>query len=313
MRDRLVQIRDAIRIGWTFASVGWLLLLSSCGSVDSTGGESTTIRTTVSAAKSIDGTTAITTSPRSTLLRPESSNSIEDTGTLESIRDLVVAPGRENKSAASNAERLAALNAVNDGRYEDAIAKLTPLHARNSSDTELLLGLAIAHSRMHRDVMAVVFLDRLLRIDPTAVQARLLRGSIRLNQRRFEIAKEDLLVACQGDHPSPRALVLCGAAHLQVGSYAEAEQYATRALESSTEDDAAALLTRSLARLWLRKVPDAESDLAELEKRSADSKEVEYLRRQVAAARAGAAAPTAGSGRPPRSPLEDSGAAKEPN
>ncbi|MBX3441672.1 MAG: tetratricopeptide repeat protein [Planctomyces sp.] len=181
--------------------------------------------------------------------------------------------------------------ALREGRRAEAIRLLEQLLRSNPGDRVVQLALANQLALEGRRLEAMSRLDRLIDADPGHLDARALRGSLRLQSHQYEGAASDLAMAATMESPPPLTLGLHAWAQLQIGRFAEAEEAASRALDQSGEDALQALQTRAQARVRLGRLDLAEQDVAELESRASTDPTTRALRQLLDRASRGAGSP----------------------
>jgi tetratricopeptide (TPR) repeat protein len=122
------------------------------------------------------------------------------------------------------AQITAAKRALRFGRLDSAIDMYEKLLERNSRDSRILMGLAVAYHKDGRDHAAIRTYKRLLDIYPDNVDARAnYLGLVRKNSPAQ--ALRDLLAIREDNPTNPGVAAQIGLAHADLGNYRDAMKY----------------------------------------------------------------------------------------
>jgi tetratricopeptide (TPR) repeat protein len=163
-----------------------------------------------------------------------------------------------NAAPAATNEHSVGEKALDDGRYDDAVASFTKLVAANPADVGAHFNLAVAYSFLGRDALAIPEYRKVLELEPDVYEAHINLGQVLLRDKNAAEALPHLKRAHEQKPQEFRAAFYLGEAAADTGQWKDAAGAYTAALAIDGKSAPAELgLGKALAQDG--KLPDAEA------------------------------------------------------
>ncbi|MHC4606905.1 MAG: tetratricopeptide repeat protein, partial [Planctomycetota bacterium] len=178
---------------------------------------------------------------------------------------------------------LLALMLVRSGRPDEAV-KQAKTHAETAPDSASgLLAVGWVRHLCRQDKQALEDLDESIRLAEGRPDNVATRGLVHFTRGRYEEAADDFRTACRlspDDTQLPQLLFSLGSSLFRSGSYPEAEETLTRAIEQ-VPDSPFYLLERARVRIELGRLQDAATDVALARKLAPENAEADVVHASV--------------------------------